>query len=703
MTAEAAVWRLELLGGARLVGVADGAPRTLALERKAAGVLAYLALEGPTQKYRLAGLVWPDSGEERARNNMRQLLRRLRLATGGAEPVTGQDVIQLAEQVVADAALLQAHAFAGRHAEALALEGELLAHLEYDDCPDFGDWLWRARESLRTQRRQAAEAEAERLEAAGDVREALRASERLLALEPASEEGCRRLMRLRQARGDRGGALEAYARLRRVLREELDAAPSEETVALARRIERGEAPAPTPPAAVPLPRPLPASVLRPPSLVGREAEWAALAEAWRTAPLVLLVGEPGVGKTRLALDFAAAQGAYAVLSGRPGDADVPYATYVRHLRERLGPRPGVLGALAPWVRREVSRLLPEAAAPGEAMPPPLASEGDRQRFLGALCELLVAAHAGVGALVCDDVQFFDDATLEVGEFAQAYLRERPGALPRLLDVARGDELRPGTRELLDRMERVGDLRRVEVGPLSPSAVQALLDSLGLPGAAGLALQVARYTGGNPLFVTETLKHLLELGSLERGWPERLPPPGRVRALIQQRLARLPPAALQLAQVAALAGTHFSLELAAEVLETGAFALAPAVQELEAAQVLRHERFTHDLVFEAVREALPTSLAALLHRRLAGALERQGAPAAVVARHWEEGRQPARALPFLLAAAAQDAAALRHREAAALYGRAAALLAESGQAPDAAEARARAQQQEARAGGSDPRG
>ena len=69
-------------------------------ERKTAAVLAYLALEGSTPKYRLAGLLWPDSGEVAAKNNMRQLLRRLRLA--GAEVVTGDERIELRSEVEVD-------------------------------------------------------------------------------------------------------------------------------------------------------------------------------------------------------------------------------------------------------------------------------------------------------------------------------------------------------------------------------------------------------------------------------------------------------------------------------------------------------------------------------------------------------------------------------------------------------------------------
>ncbi|MCL6569732.1 MAG: hypothetical protein K6T35_12870, partial [Meiothermus silvanus] len=86
-------YALRLLGPPRL----ETPGGAFAPDRRAVAVLAYLALEGATPKYRLAGWLWPESGETTARNNMRQLLRRLRLAAG--EVVLGEDLIELAPEV----------------------------------------------------------------------------------------------------------------------------------------------------------------------------------------------------------------------------------------------------------------------------------------------------------------------------------------------------------------------------------------------------------------------------------------------------------------------------------------------------------------------------------------------------------------------------------------------------------------------------
>jgi DNA-binding SARP family transcriptional activator len=671
-------WRLEVLGGARLLGLVE----PLELQRRVAAVLAWLALEGPTPKYRLAGMLWPDSSEDTARNNMRQLLRRLRVATG-AELVLGGDVVSLSERVSTDAVELEAHVFAGRHTRALALAGSLLGTLDFDDCPDFEAWLLRAREQLEALRRRAACAEADARELQGDLPGALHFAERLLALEPRSEEAFRRLMRLHYLAGDRLAALALFERCRMMLREEFDASPHPDTLALARDIERGDV---RPRAAGNGPgRSLPLTVLRPPVLVGRAREWERLEEAWKERRLVLLMAEPGVGKTRLALDFAASKGRFTVFAGRPGDAEVPYALFVRHIRELFTERPEVPGGLEPWIRRELARVMPELA-PGEEVPP-LRDEGERVRCLDAYSEVLRRCTEGLACFITDDLQFADAASLEVGAYAHARFHAA-GALPRMLDCCRSGELSSEALAITRRMEEGGLLTRVDLEPLSPEAVGALLDSLTLPGAASLTGEMTRYTGGNPLFITETLKHLMESGSLERGWPERLPPPGRVRQLIQQRLERLSPLALQLAQVAALALMDFSLELAGEVLEVSPLSFSAPLGELEAAQIFRGERFTHDLVLEAVRGSLPTALGALLHRRLAQQLERRRAAPATIAQHWLEGGENRRAVPFLLSAAQTDEAHLRRAEAATNYTRAASILEAAGELEEAVRWKAR---------------
>lgn len=334
-------WQLELLGTAQL----NGPTGETVVERKPAALLAYLALEGPTTRSKLAYLFWPESREEAARVNLRQLLRRVRLFR--EHPlVEGEDTLRLAGDLEVDAVRLEVRAFSGDHGGVLTATGHLLEHYDYDDCLPFAEWLAAAREHLASLKRRSLTAQLDHLEAQGVFAEARGYAERLLELDPVSEETYRRLMRLHHLNGDRPAALEAYHRLQEVLRTQFGLEPLPETVALAREVARG---ASTPFSPTSLKKPLPLSVLRPPVLVGREEAWSRMEEAWDRGQFIILAGEPGIGKTRLATDFAASKGQALYLEGRPGDVVVPLSTTARNVRCILALNPEF--ELAPWVRR----------------------------------------------------------------------------------------------------------------------------------------------------------------------------------------------------------------------------------------------------------------------------------------------------------------------------------------------------------------
>jgi DNA-binding SARP family transcriptional activator len=662
---DATGFRVELLGEARLVGP-KGPP--VRLERKAAALVACVALEGRVSRQRAAGLLWADS-EETARANMRQLLRRLRLATG-LPLVDGREELALLPGLAVDVLTLKGHLAAERHAEALALDGELLAGLAYEDMEEFQGWLVLAREGLSRGLERARVAEGERLVREGQLSRALRLAERRLERSPTSEDAYRALMRVHYLLGDRAAALGLYAQCREMLRRELDAAPMPETVALARDIEKAKPDPASARGALPRREALPASVLRPPVLVGREKAWAQLEACWQAGKMPFIHGEPGMGKSRFARDFAATKGGSWVFDSRPSDFEVPYTSSVRALRHMLGFQPGI--TFEPWVEQEMARLLPERAGAAHASPPPMLGERDQVRFYEAMRVAWTRCLQGLSCIIFDDYQFIDEASQRLGEYVFTSAYPLGDGFPQILTLYRTAELRGGSGVALQRMVDGGMAEYIPLEPLGEEQVRALVEGTGLPGAAAIAGELARYTGGNPLFVTETLRHLLETGMLGRGWPERLPPPGKVAPLIQQRLARLSRPALRLAQVAALATTAFTLEVAGEVLEERAVELDAPLAELEAAQILRGEAFTHDLIFEAVHAAVPPAVAQLFHRRLAEALARRNAPPATVANHWLATSQPHHALPFLLAAADAAEASLQHQEAGALRARAAAL-------------------------------
>ncbi len=197
-------------------------------------------------------------------------------------------------------------------------------------------------------------------------------------------------------------------------------------------------------------------------------------------------------------------------------------------------------------------------------------------------------------------------------------------------------------------------------------------SLGVEQLASSAREIARRSAGLPLFILETSRHLLENG----GAP-RCPP--RVAGVIEQRLARLSPGALELVRLAAVAGSDLTPGVAAGILGgtlTGVWA------ELESAHFLHGCAFTHDLLYETVRDTVPAAVRGELHGRIAETLEQQGATAGAIAQHWQAADRPARAAPWLARAAREAHARFRLEEAAALFGAAADAFEAAGQ-PEAA--------------------
>ncbi|MFO0208727.1 MAG: AAA family ATPase, partial [Betaproteobacteria bacterium] len=148
-----------------------------------------------------------------------------------------------------------------------------------------------------------------------------------------------------------------YDQLARRLRSRYGARPSAETEALARALRTALAP---PKTALPAAVPVPITVLRPPRMIGRQRELAALRAAQAGQRVALLLGEPGLGKSRLLAELTDGQPRCAQVAGRPGDAGVPYSTLVRLLRGVFAARPDAI-ATDDRRRTALARLLPELA------------------------------------------------------------------------------------------------------------------------------------------------------------------------------------------------------------------------------------------------------------------------------------------------------------------------------------------------------
>ncbi len=664
---------LELLGPIRLR--CDGAALALPLKKMQA-LLMLLARSGATPRARAVALLWPTLDESTGRRNLRRELARLREA-GAADAVeVDADRLALSPQVACDAHAFETAIQDRRPDDALALwRGPPADGLQLDDAESFDDWMALERQRLQDLRRRALEASAAAHEARGAPDVALQRIESLLADDPLQEQRHRDAMRLLAACGRREAALAQYESCRSVLKAELDLEPMAETAALAATlrakvadVEAGStAPAaPTTPVcsaatvAVLLPEQLP--------FVGRAAEVAALEDAWRSGRALLLEGEAGVGKTRLATDLAASHGPYALARCRPGDADVPYAAFARALRVLAGPTPA-LGELPPWVGDELARLLPEIGT----APPPMRTEQERSRFIEACTQAWLAFAAdSFDAVILDDWHHADGASSKLlGYIAQRRREGTPGAvLPGAREVlVYRPQLEAEAAVSLARLREGALALHLRLQPLPAAAVLDLVRRLsGVSQPTRFAARIAQATAGNPFFLGETLRHLAEQGLLEMGpdgaWRtpfdeatqdyRELPVPASVHDVVLARVQRLPAASRRVLEAAALATEPFAPALLAPACALSELDAVLAIEQAVDAQLLReHEAggyaFEHDLVQQALDASLSAQRRRLVHRRLALGAQAAGAPAAVIALHHEASGEAGRAVTHRLAA------------------------------------------------------
>lgn len=661
--------RLQLLGAPQVTR--DGVPQRLTI-RKSVALLALLALEGRCTRAKLATLLWDAQGDDAARRNLRRELHRLREAGLHDVIASHEDQVALAARVDSDAAEFAA-ALARDDLDAAARlhAAPLLDGFDLGESEVFNDWLAATRDRLARQWQQAADAQAARLEAAGDARAALALRERLIAHDPLQEAQAVHAMRLLATLGERAGALDRFERLRSALKRELGLDPLPETAAFAERIRAAEQLAPL------VARSGAGGLARfEPPLIARAAELQRLQA--NGAALLLIVGDPGVGKTRLA-DAASAEASPRMLLrfdalARGAPLQV-FASALRRLYDDDAARARI-EALPDGTRRELARLLPQPDAEGDSVEP-ADSPALRSRFFSALADAWFAA-AGSGAVWIDDLHWADDATLELTELLVHRIGRLRGAgapAPRLLATARRDELagHAGARDALRRLERARLVERIELQPFDPAATLDLVRTLsGSPHGTRFAERLQRTTQGNPYFLLETLRFLFDSGELAidaRGvWTTRydddtadyaeLPVPPTVQQAIVERVERLGPAAQRVLETAALAGDPFTLDDVQSATALSEWEAVDGLERAALAQVLAAQaaaprssyRFAHDLARQALEQRLGPERRRLIHRRLAQSIEAQRGRADRIAHHLASAGDAAAAVPWWWAAA-----------------------------------------------------
>jgi DNA-binding SARP family transcriptional activator len=617
---------LKLLGAPTLSVGAQPLPALAAID---VALLAVLALEGELPRQQVAALLWPDADPAGAATNLRQRIYRLkRLAGRGV--IDGERSIALPHDLQHD---MQGYA------EQLAADpahgrGALLGSLSFAGHDALSSWLAMQREALTQTRVRVLSKAAQAHAADGRLSAAQQAALAWLHHAPTDEQAHRLHIQLLYQQGNRAGALLAYRQCEQLLRTELGVEPSAATQALLVQLEAAGMPAPAAVTSIPM------ALLRPPLLVAREAPWRQMALAAAAGQVLVLTGEAGLGKSRLLGDFVEGREAWCLVAASPGDGVLPFAFLARLLSAgvaRWG-RPAEA-----WVCGELARLAPETGSPSN-------DAFAAVRLQQAVRAALVHWHAqGLAGVALDDLHHADASSLTL--LLPLMASTETTGLPWLMAT------RPPLAE-----HGLDALPRLDLQPLSLPDVQELVSSLGLTDLrheawAPLLLQ---RTGGNPLYLLQTLTAAFEGGTLRGGAPPTLAPlPASLSSLLASRMERLSPAARSIARLACVAGPDFTLELACQLLGAQPAALADPWWELHAAQVMRDGHFAHDLIRDAALAITPPEVSSLIHAQVAQALAQAHAPAGRIAAHWDAaGRWPE-------AARAYEKAALQARAQGAI--------------------------------------
>jgi tetratricopeptide (TPR) repeat protein len=438
------------------------------------------------------------------------------------------------------------------------------------------------------------------------------------------------------------------------------------------------------------------------AFVGRGPHLDRMRERWEDAragqlQLVLLAGEAGIGKTRLASEFScqAHEEGATVLYGRSDeDALVPYQSFVEALGQWVAASPSdhLLDKVA--TRAQLSRLLPQLAQRFPELPQVPEREPDTERFLlfEAVSSLLAEESAVTPiVLVLDDLHWADKSTLALlKHLSRSPYESRLLIVGPYREQFRTDHL----ADTLADLHREQQFERLSLKGLEQPDVEALISARsGREAEPELAQAINDETEGNPFFIEEVVRHLSESGAIfDRNgrWAsdltiDQLGIPESLKEVIRQRLGHLDDQTAQMLSLASIAGREFDLQVLEQVSDRAADELLESLDEALAAQLIDdvpgrvgRYSFSHALIHETLYDDHNAARRVRLHRQIGEAMERIHAdssdpPLSELAHHFlksaEAGLDVDKAIGYAIGAGERASSQLAHKEAAVFYRRA----------------------------------
>jgi DNA-binding SARP family transcriptional activator/tetratricopeptide (TPR) repeat protein len=661
--------------------------------RKALAIVALIASEGrPFARDELAAIFWPESDDEAARGALRRTLSSLRTAVGDIGIVIGRAHVALDPAASSvDLADLERLAASTRsvdlEAAAVLARGPFLAGFALRDSPAFDDWqATRAARVERTVGSVLQRLSDARLEA-GDAEGAVDAARRRVELDPLDEVGQRRLIGLLARAGDRAAAIRQYRELVALFDRELGVAPLRETTDLYDAIREGgqEVVATSPHARLSAGVGVVDATGSTAPLVGRTGELAAIGSAWRAARpdgrVVLLEGEAGIGKTRLAEAAAVAvrTDGGVVLSARayPGETAIAYGPIAELVRLGLA-MPGATARLAgldDTIRLEIGRMV-DLPAPlrvaGAGKTVSADGAGARVRLLDAIARVVSALVTGPlpGLVWVDDLHLADDSTRE----ALAYIARRLTGRSLLVLLAwRREDLTDSGRATADDLGRIDGATRLSLGRLERDEIAAIVRASRPDDGVDDSLidAYAADSEGLPLHV---------VAALASGEPPGGPLPRGVHSLLRERIESVGETATQILSAAAVIGRSFDLATLRGASGRSEGETIDGVEELMRRGIVREVPgpvgpsvlydFAHARMRDVAYESTSLARRRLLHRRTAAALTTEQSLGgrddltrySLIAAHEREAGRPVEAAAAFREAADRAESVFANREA-----------------------------------------